>query len=126
MKYISLFLTSLFLFASCTANRHVKVTVSNNTPNERNEEIIEISLKEISARLQLADSSHFIILDKDKKEIPYQITYDRKVIFPVSEQRVCSCIPPEWSRTDHSSSSGTSHWDILCREARLERCISIR
>lgn len=84
MKYISLFLTGLFLFASCTANRHVKVTVSNNTPNERNEEIIEISLKEISARLQLADSSHFIILDKDKKEIPYQITYDRKVIFPVS------------------------------------------
>ena len=84
MKYISLFLTSLFLFASCTANRHVKVTVSNNTPNERNEEIIEISLKEISARLQLADSSLFIILDKDKKEVPYQITYDRKVIFPVS------------------------------------------
>lgn len=76
MKHIPYILISILLFTSCSANHFVKVTVQNNTPNNRNGEIIEIGLEEIAAPLQLADSSHFIILDKDNKEIPYQITYE--------------------------------------------------
>lgn len=84
MKHISHILISLFLLTACSAKHTVEVTISNNTPNDRKEEIVEIGLKEITGRMQTADTSSFVILDDKEKEIPYQITYDQKIIFPVS------------------------------------------
>ncbi|MCZ4238107.1 DUF4861 family protein, partial [Staphylococcus equorum] len=39
---------------------------------------------DIVAKLQLADTAQIVVLDQDGAQVPYQITYDEKVIFPVN------------------------------------------
>ncbi len=41
-------------------------------------------MDEISNRLKLADTAQIVVLDAEGTEIPYQITYDDKVIFPAT------------------------------------------
>ena len=69
---------------SCKQESTMQVSVSNTLPLERIEEMVEISAEEVYKKLNLADSSEFIIVDENNLEVPYQITYDNKVIFPVS------------------------------------------
>ena len=64
----------------CTPST-LKVTVTNPTNMERNNEIVEIDIASLS-KLPAVASKQFIITDTDGKQIPYQITYDNKVIFP--------------------------------------------
>ena len=69
---------------SCTGEKVVNVIVANGTATDRNNEIVEVSMDEVSAKLQLADTAQFIVVDEANQQIPYQITYDDMIIFPAS------------------------------------------
>lgn len=74
-------MTALFCFA-CSDSKTVTVTVTNPLAMERSNEMVEVSMASISEQLGLADTAQIVVLDADGKQVPYQITYDEKVIFP--------------------------------------------
>lgn len=84
MKKLSLLAVAAFLFFACSESKTVTVTVANPTALERNAEMVEVSMSDVSAKLQLADTAQIVVLDADGQQVPYQITYDEKVIFPAT------------------------------------------
>ncbi len=69
---------------SCSANKTVSVTVTNSSAINREKEMVELSMKEVNNKIHLADTAQVVILDKNGQQVPYQITYDEKLIFPAS------------------------------------------
>lgn len=59
------------------------VTVSNPLEADRQTELVEIPVAEVTTALGLADDDPFVIRN-GKEEVPYQITHDGKVVFPVT------------------------------------------
>ena len=76
-------MTALFCFA-CNDSRTVTVTVTNPLAMERSNEMVEVSMETVTDRLGLADTAQIVVLNADGQQVPYQITYDGKVIFPVA------------------------------------------
>ena len=76
-KIISLFLAATAF--ACTQEQSVDVTVTNPSAIDRSKEVTEISMDAI-AKL---NGESFIISDNNGTQVPYQITYDKKIIFPV-------------------------------------------
>lgn len=76
-------MTALFCFA-CNDSKTVTVTVTNPLAMERSNEMAEVSMETITNRLGLADTAQIVVLDADGQQVPYQITYDGKVIFPAT------------------------------------------
>lgn len=76
--------TILFLIplSAMTLLGGVRININNPGRTDRLAEVIEIPLAEITDRLDLKDGETFVIKGKDS-EVPYQITYDGKVIFPI-------------------------------------------
>ncbi len=82
-KLFSLVAIALICFA-CNEAKTVTVTVTNPLGADRSGEMVEVPMSDISAKLQLADTAQIIVLNADGQQIPYQLTYDEKVIFPVT------------------------------------------
>ena len=59
------------------------VTVSNPLEVDRQTDLVEIPVAEVNTALGLADDDPFVIRN-GKEEVPYQITHDGKVVFPVT------------------------------------------
>lgn len=76
-------MTALFCFA-CNDSRTVTVTVTNPLAMERSNEMVEVSMETVTDRLGLADTAQIVVLNVDGQQVPYQITYDGKVIFPAA------------------------------------------
>ena len=76
-------MTALFCFA-CNDSRTVTVTVTNPLAMERSNEMVEVSMETVTDRLGLADTAQIVVLNADGQQVPYQITYDGKVIFPAA------------------------------------------
>lgn len=76
-------MTVLFCFA-CNDSRTVTVTVTNPLAMERSNEMVEVSMETVTDRLGLADTAQIVVLNADGQQVPYQITYDGKVIFPAA------------------------------------------
>ena len=76
-------MTALFCFA-CDDSRTVTVTVTNPLAMERSNEMVEVSMETVTDRLGLADTAQIVVLNADGQQVPYQITYDGKVIFPAA------------------------------------------
>lgn len=76
-------MTALFCFA-CNDSRTVTVTVTNPLAMERSNEMVEVSMETVTDRLGLADTAQIVVLNSDGQQVPYQITYDGKVIFPAA------------------------------------------
>lgn len=72
------------LLAACSNG--MVVEVSNPVDLDRQAEIVEIDMDDVVEGLSLSEGETFIIKDHLNKELPYQITNDDKLIFPV-------CIP---------------------------------
>ena len=70
------------VFAACSQQEAVNVTISNPLNTERSGEMVEVSAKTIFDRLKLSDDASFVVYDENAKEVPYQLTYDNKVVFP--------------------------------------------
>ena len=82
MKKMILSCLAAGVLMACADNRPMTVVVSNPLDMERSGEMVEVSMDEIARRLQLADTAQIVVLDAEGTEVPYQITYDDKVIFP--------------------------------------------
>ena len=41
-------------------------------------------MSDVVAKLKLADTAQIVVLDADGQQVPYQVTYDEKVIFPAT------------------------------------------
>ena len=76
-------MAALFCFA-CNDSRTVTVTVTNPLAMERSNEMVEVSMETVTDRLGLADTAQIVVLNADGQQVPYQITYDGKVIFPAA------------------------------------------
>ncbi len=82
-KYISIVIIALFCLA-CNEPKTVTVTVTNPLALDRDGEMVEVPMSDISAKLQMDDTAQITVLDADGQQVPYQLTYDEKVIFPAS------------------------------------------
>ena len=69
---------SILLLVGC-CNCVNKVTVTNPTDSDRHPEMVELNLLDLG----LAEGESFIVKDESGREVPYQITYNGKVIFQV-------------------------------------------
>lgn len=82
MKKIAvLFFTVLMLVACSKSTNELAVTIENPSDFDRTEELVEIPLDSIRKSVVLTDTLFYIVKDSDGKEIPSQVTYDRKLIF---------------------------------------------
>lgn len=79
MKKIFSLLLAASAFA-CTQEKGIDITISNPSATSRTNEITEIAFDAVAS----LDSDTFIIMDNSGSQIPYQITYDDKIIFPVT------------------------------------------
>lgn len=85
MKQIFILFAAAFMCFSCVeGKRTMTVTVTNSLALERTGEMVEVSMSDVVAKLQLADTAQIVVLDADGRQVPYQLTYDEKVVFPIT------------------------------------------
>lgn len=73
------------LLSSCREpESSMTVVVNNSLDILRAGEMVELPMEQVVSRLNLTDSTTFIIMDDKGVELPYQVTFDKKVIFPVT------------------------------------------
>lgn len=82
MKKIFLAVAAACSLCSCSQQQPVTVTVTNPLAIDRSGEMVEVSMAEISSKLQLPDTAQVIVLDENDLEVPYQVTYNDMLIFP--------------------------------------------
>lgn len=76
---------ALMGFASCADSKQsMTVTVTNPLALERTGEMVEVPMSDVTAKLQLADTAQIVVLGEDGQQVPYQVTYDEKVVFPAT------------------------------------------
>ena len=74
-----------FLLAACGAKQPTDftMTITNDQAFDR-EELVEVPISDITERVRLIDEEQFIVLDSKGQQVPYQITYDDKLLFSVA------------------------------------------
>ena len=83
MKRFLLLAAGAALLTGCAPQQSLKVSVSNPSAEERTNEMTEIAADIVYNRLNLQGADQFVIYNEEGEEVPYQMTYDEKVIFPV-------------------------------------------
>ena len=80
-----LYFPLIALLASCgqTKNADFIVTVANDQGFDR-EELVEVPISAIAGQVRLIDEEQYIVLDAKGDQVPYQITYDDNLLFPVA------------------------------------------
>ena len=73
------FETASAVRAESAAPAAISVMVTNNTDEYRHQ-VIELEAKDIFSRLNIAGGRQFIVLDNAGLELPYQLTYDGKLL----------------------------------------------
>ena len=76
--YSSIILLGALCLAGCSSNP-IELTISNDTDLDRNEEVVEVETGVLTNLPR-----QFVVLDASDNQVPYQITYDGKLIFQVS------------------------------------------
>ena len=86
MKKILILVAAVLMgVASCADSKQaMTVTVTNPLALERTGEMVEVPMSDVVAKLKLADTAQIVVLDADGQQVPYQVTYDEKVIFPAT------------------------------------------
>lgn len=92
MRKIFLAVATACALLSCSQREPVTVTVANPLPIDRDGEMVEISMADITGKLQLPDTAQVVVLDENGLEVPYQITYDGMLIFPASVKGEASAV----------------------------------
>lgn len=70
----------LLMAGSSLAQQKVSVSVHNSLPFERKGEMVEVAAKELN-KLKLSATKKLVIRNAQGEEVPYQHTYDDKIIF---------------------------------------------
>ena len=76
-------LLAAYCLAGCSSHPEVQLSVKNPIDLPRENEIIEVPLQALAA-LHLQQGKRPVVLDKNNCQVPYQLTYDSLLIFPVS------------------------------------------
>ena len=86
MKKILILVAAVLMgVASCADSKQaMTATVTNPLALERTGEMVEVPMSDVVAKLKLADTAQIVVLDADGQQVPYQVTYDEKVIFPAT------------------------------------------
>ncbi len=86
MKKLS-FISLLALLVACGSKHSADfaVIVSNDQAFDR-EELVEVPISDIAKRVKLVDEEQYVILDAEGSQVPYQISYDDKLLFPATVQ----------------------------------------
>ena len=86
MKKILILVAAVLMgVASCADSKQaMTVTVTNPLALERTGEMVEVPMSDVTAKLQLADTAQIVVLGEDGQQVPYQVTYDEKVVFPAT------------------------------------------
>lgn len=77
------FIIAALSLAACVPQGPFTVTVNNSLDIDRTGELVEVSMETVKERLPLNDSAKIIVLNANGEQVPYQITYNDKLIFPV-------------------------------------------
>lgn len=83
MKKSIIFLAATLQLVLHGCANKMEVTVSNPYDCDRLQEMVEIPKQSINEKLGLSQDDTFVVTS-GRKEVPYQITWDGKVIFPVT------------------------------------------
>jgi hypothetical protein len=75
---------SMLLMACNSTEKSLNVVVSNPLNLERVGEMVEIPMETVQSQLNVSDASSIIMLDENGSEIPFQLTYNQKIIFPAT------------------------------------------
>ncbi len=80
-------LVLFFLLIACKTKQHTDfiVTITNDQAFDR-EEFVEVPISDIAKKIKLIDEEQYIITNTKGNQIPYQITYDDKLLFPAEVQ----------------------------------------
>lgn len=76
-------LAAVVLLQACSTRQSVNIEVSNPTDGVRMNEMVEIDYSVVTERLSLAPEERVVLLDENDNEVPYQLTFDNKLIFLV-------------------------------------------
>lgn len=85
MKKIIFGAAVALVLQACTPSDVVKVEVLNPSDLVRVNEMVELDYTAVVAQLQLADTASVVLLDHQGQQVPYQVTFDGKLIFLVDE-----------------------------------------
>ena len=66
--------------AACAQEKSIRISVTNTSNEIRKDEIVELS----SNIVEKFKQKSFIVTDSKGLQVPYQITYDHKLIFPTT------------------------------------------
>ena len=79
-------LAALALGACSQPKQMLTISVSNDLPINRQGELVELSMEQVSKQLQLKETDDLVLTDADGNELPYQLTYDEKLLFAADVQ----------------------------------------
>ena len=82
MKKTFSFFAAALLMVSCGKQGPLQVTVTNSLDVDRKGELVEVCMEKVSKQLGLTDTTQFVVVDEAGAQVPYQLTYDGKLIFP--------------------------------------------
>ena len=85
-KQMCCLLAALALGACSQPKQMLTVSVSNDLPLNRQSELVELSMEQVTKELRLKDTDDVVLTDADGNELPYQLTYDDKLIFAADVQ----------------------------------------
>lgn len=85
-KLVCYLLAALFLGACSQPKQMLTISVSNDLPINRQGELVELSMEQVSKQLQLKETDDLVLADADGNELPYQLTYDEKLLFVADVQ----------------------------------------
>lgn len=84
MRKNALYLLMVILITAGCSSYKQQVVVTNTLSQDRINEIVEVPLCFLTAKKHVPTYSHFVVLDENKHQVPYQITYDSLLIFPAT------------------------------------------
>lgn len=68
----------------CSDSQSVTVSIKNPLGMNRSGEMVEVPVEQVFKKLNLPDTAQVVVYDSKAQEVPYQLTYDDKIIFPVA------------------------------------------
>lgn len=81
MKNILFVFLTFIIFASCSGNKEIQVTVENPTDFDRIDELIEIPLDKVEAKIKLGENQAYQVKNNKNEVIPSQVTASNTLIF---------------------------------------------
>ncbi|MGN0257355.1 MAG: DUF4861 family protein, partial [Bacteroides sp.] len=85
-KQMCSLLAALALGACSQPKQMLTVSVSNDLTLNRQSELVELSMEQVTKELRLKETDDVVLTDADGNELPYQLTYDDKLIFATDVQ----------------------------------------